>query len=129
MTEPPAFMRVLGIAIEHADEEEAVLRMDVPETLVTPFGTVHGGVIAALFDTALAVAIARRLPAPERIATHNLNVSYVAFARDRLLRCRARVVSLRTTVVLAEGEVLDGAGRLVAKALGTFGVRRPQTES
>jgi len=102
VTEPPAFMRVLGLAIEHADEEEAVLRMDVPETLVTPFGTVHGGVIAVLFDTALAVAIARRLPAPDRIATHNLNVSYVAFARDRLLRCRARVVSLRTTVALAE---------------------------
>jgi len=127
--EPPAFMRVLGLAIEHADEEEAVLRMDVPDTLVTPFGTVHGGVIAALFDTALAVAIARRLPAPNRIATHNLNVNYVAFARDRLLRCRARVVSLRTTVALAEGEVLDGAGRLVAKALGTFGVRRPAAEA
>ena len=56
MIEPPAFMRALGFAIEHADEEEAVLRMDVPDTLVTPFGTVHGGVIAALFDTALAVA-------------------------------------------------------------------------
>ena len=41
MTEPPAFMRVLGLAIDHADEEEAVLRMDVPETLLTPFGTVH----------------------------------------------------------------------------------------
>jgi len=122
-------MRVLGLAIDHADEEEAVLRMDVPETLLTPFGTVHGGVIAVLFDTALAVAIARRLPAPNRIATHNLNVSYVAFARDRLLRCRAWVVSLRTTVALAEGEVRDGAGRLVAKALGTFGVRRPPTES
>jgi uncharacterized protein (TIGR00369 family) len=122
-------MRVLGLAIDHADEEEAVLHMDVPETLVTPFGTVHGGAIAVLFDTALAVAIARRLPAPNRIATHNLNVSYVAFARDRLLRCRAWVVSLRTTVALAEGEVRDGAGRLVAKALGTFGVRRPAPES
>jgi uncharacterized protein (TIGR00369 family) len=120
-------MRVLGLAIERADEAEAVLRMDVPETLVTPFGTVHGGVIAVLFDTALAVAIARRLPAPNRIATHNLNVSYVAFTRDRVLRCRAWVVSLRTTVALAEGEVLDGAGRLVAKALGTFGVRRSAT--
>jgi len=121
-------MRVLGRAIERADQTEALLRMDVPETLVTPFGTVHGGVIAVLFDTALAVAIARRLPAPNRIATHNLNVSYVAFTRDPVLRCRAWVVSLRTTVALAEGEVLDGAGRLVAKALGTFGVRRSATE-
>ena len=63
--------------------------MDVPEALLSPFGTVHGGVIATLFDTGLAVAIARRLEPADRIATHNLNVTYVAFTRDRVLRCRA----------------------------------------
>jgi len=120
----PGFWELLGFAIERADESEAVLRMDVPETLLSPFGTVHGGVIATLFDTGLAVAIARRLDPGDRIATHNLNVTYVAFTRDRVLRCRARVVSLRRTVAVSEGEVLAGAGTLVAKALGTFGIRR-----
>jgi acyl-coenzyme A thioesterase PaaI-like protein len=52
-------------------------------------------------------------------------VTYVAFTRDRVLRCRARVVSLRRTVAVAEGEVVAAAdGVLVAKALGTFGLRR-----
>jgi uncharacterized protein (TIGR00369 family) len=97
--------------------------MDVPEALVSPFGTVHGGSIATLCDTALAVAIARRLAARDRIATHNLNVTYVAFTRERSLHCRARVVSLRRSIAVAEGEVTAG-GKLVAKALGTFGVRR-----
>ena len=120
----PAFMRALGLSIEHADEREAVLRMDVPDGLMSPFGTVHGGAIAALFDTGLAVAIARRLDPADRIATHNLNVSYVTFARDRRLQCRARVVSLRTAVAIAEGEVLTATGGLVAKAVGTFGIRR-----
>jgi acyl-CoA thioesterase len=120
----PGFWELLGFTIERADESEAVLRMDVPETLLSPFGTVHGGVIATLFDTGLAVAIARRLDPEDRIATHNLNVTYVAFTRDRVLRCRARVVSLRRTVAVSEGEVLAGDGTLVAKALGTFGIRR-----
>jgi acyl-CoA thioesterase len=120
----PGFWELLGFAIERADESEAVLRMDVPETLLSPFGTVHGGVIATLFDTGLAVAIARRLDPADRIATHNLNVTYVAFTRDRVLRCRARVVSLRRTVAVSEGEVLADDGTLVAKALGTFGIRR-----
>jgi uncharacterized protein (TIGR00369 family) len=97
--------------------------MDVAEPLLTPFGTVHGGSIATLCDTALAVAIARRLAPADRIATHNLNVTYVAFARERTLHCRARVVSLRRSIAVAEGEV-EAGGRLVAKALGTFGVRR-----
>jgi uncharacterized protein (TIGR00369 family) len=120
----PAFMEVLGLRIERADEVEAVVRMDVPDTLMSPFGAVHGGVIAALFDTGLAVAVARRLAAEDRVATHNLNVTYVAFSRERLLFCRARVVSLRRSVAVAEGEVHSESGTLVAKALGTFGVRR-----
>jgi len=48
----------------------------------------------------------------------------VTFSRDRVLRCHARVVSLRTAVAIAEGEVIGPDGALVAKALGTFGVRR-----
>jgi uncharacterized protein (TIGR00369 family) len=120
----PGFWELLGFTIEGADESGAVLRMDVPETLLSPFGTVHGGIIATLFDTGLAVAIARRLDPDDRIATHNLNVTYVAFTRARVLRCRARVVSLRRTVAVAEGEVIAAEDALVAKALGTFGVRR-----
>jgi uncharacterized protein (TIGR00369 family) len=120
----PAFMELLGLSIERADEHEAVVRMDVPDALITPLGTVHGGVIAAHFDTAFGVAIARRLTGLDRIATHNLTVTYVAFSREQVLLCRARVVSLRRSVAVVEGEVVGASGTLVAKALGTFGVRR-----
>ena len=121
----PAVMDVLGLQLERADEHEAVVRMDVPDALMTPFATVHGGFIAALFDTALAIAIARRLDAPDRIATHSLTVSYVSFSREQVLFCRTRVVSLRRSVAVVEGEVVTERGTLVAKALGTFAVRRP----
>lgn len=120
----PAFMEMLGLSIDRADEHEAVVRMDVPDDLITPLGTVHGGVIAALFDTGLAIAIARRLSGLDRIATHSLTVTYVAFTREQVLLCRARVVSLRRSVAVVEGEVVAESGTMVAKALGTFGVRR-----
>ncbi len=126
MSAVPGFMALLGLTIEHADAEEAVVRMDVPDALMSPFGAVHGGFIAALLDTSLGIAIAlhRRLDAADRIATHSLNVTYVAFSREQLLFCRTRVVSLRKAVAVVEGEVTTGDGTLVAKALGTFGVRR-----
>jgi len=122
--ERPGFMDVLGLHVEQMEDGEAVVRMEVPDALMSPFGAVHGGVIAALFDTGLAIAVARRLGAPERIATHNLNVTYVAFAREQRLFCRSRVISLRRSVAVAEGEVTTAGGTLVAKAIGTFGVRR-----
>jgi uncharacterized protein (TIGR00369 family) len=120
----PEFMRVFGLSIARADEDEAVLDIAVPDSLMSPFGAVHGGLIAAAFDTGLALALARRLEPTDRIATHNLNVSYVTFAREQRLRCRSRVVSLRTRVGIAEGEIETEAGVLIAKALGTFGIRR-----
>jgi acyl-CoA thioesterase len=121
----PDFWTHLGIAIESGDGDEAVLRMDVPEALLSPFGTVHGGALATLFDTALAVAVARQLEPPgDRVATRDLHVTFVSFTRERVLHCRARLVSLRRRMAVAEGEVVAGDGTLVAKALATFDVKR-----
>lgn len=120
----PGFWELLGLAIESATEDGVLVRMEAPDAFRSPFGTVHGGLVATLLDTALAVAIARRLAPVDRIATHNLNVTYVAFTREAVLRCRARVVRVGRTVAIAEGEVTAADGALVAKALGTFGVRR-----
>jgi len=120
----PDFWPLFGFTIEHADERDAVLRMDVPPALLSPFGTVHGGVIAVLFDTGLALAVVRRLAPEDRVATHALNVTYVSFARAAVLRCRARVLRLGRAIAVAEGDVTTDAGDLVAKATGTFGVHR-----
>jgi uncharacterized protein (TIGR00369 family) len=124
VTTPPDFFTALGLTIERTTDDEAVVRMDTPANLMSPFGAVTGGAVAALLDTALAIAIAHRLDPSDRVATHNLNVTYVAFSRERRLECRARVVSLRRSVAVAQGDVLRADGTLVATALGTFGVRR-----
>ena len=124
----PDFWRALGLAIVATGEEDAVVEMTSPDWAISPFGTVHGGAISMFCDTALAVAIARRLSGPEdRIATHQLTISYASFTTDRVLRCHAKLASLTRTVAVAEGEVRDESDRLVAKALGTFGVRRRST--
>jgi uncharacterized protein (TIGR00369 family) len=121
----PDFWVALGLAIVSTADAEAVVEMTCPDWAMSPFGTVHGGAISMFCDTALAVAVARQVSGPDdRIATHQLTVSYAAFTSERVLRCHARLASLTRTVAVAEGEVRDPGGRLVAKALGTFGVRR-----
>jgi len=119
------FWTALGLAVAESEDGGAVADLTVPDWLMSPFGTVHGGALAMVFDTVLAVAIVRRLDGPEdRVATHQLTVSYATFTGARRLRCHARVVRLARTVAIAEGEITDPEGTLVAKALGTFGVRR-----
>lgn len=121
----PDFWQALGLVVVSSDDAGAVVEMTAPDWAMSPFGTVHGGALAMFFDTALAVAIARHVnPPDDRIATHQLSVTYSTFTRTRVLRCHARVVSLTRTVAVAEGEIRDGDDAVVAKALGTFGVRR-----
>ncbi len=124
MSAAPTFWHAFNLSIERSGADEAVLRMDVPASLMSPFGQVHGGAVAMLFDAGMAMAVAQRLAAEDRIATHNLNVSYVAFADEPVLRCHARVLSLRRTVAVVEAEAVTGSGVLVAKAVATFGLRR-----
>jgi uncharacterized protein (TIGR00369 family) len=121
----PDFWRALGLKIVSVGDEDVVVEMAVPDWAMSPFGTVHGGALAMFFDTALAVAVARRMDGPDdRIATHQLSVTYSTFTSARVLRCHAKLVSLARTVAVAAGEIRDADDGVVASALGTFGVRR-----
>jgi uncharacterized protein (TIGR00369 family) len=120
----PDFFHYLGISIDRATSEEAVLRMQVPKGLLSPFGLVHGGAIAALIDTAMGVAVVCRLSPRDRTATHELNINYISFAKPPVVIATARVVRVGRTVAHAEAEARAEDGTLIAKALATFGVVR-----
>jgi uncharacterized protein (TIGR00369 family) len=123
--ELPAFFGYLGLTVVSARADEVAVRMTVPQGLYSPYGMVHGGAIAALIDTAFGIAVACRLGAGSRTATHELNINYISFSRGPTLLCRARVLRLGRAVASIEGEVLHEANdALIAKALGTFGVFR-----
>ena len=120
----PEFFHFLGMSVVEASAEQVVLRMNVPKGFRSPYDRVHGGAIAALIDTAFGAAVATRLGPSGRTATHELSVSYVSFAAEHTLVATARVLGMGKTVATVEGEVSTDDGRLVAKALGTFGVFR-----
>lgn len=120
----PEFFHFLGMSPVELSQEQCTIRMDVPKAFRSPFDRVHGGAIAALIDTALGVAVAVQLGLNARTATHELSVSYISFAPEHTLLCTSRVLGMGRTVATVEGEVRTEDGRLVAKALGTFGVFR-----
>jgi uncharacterized protein (TIGR00369 family) len=127
--EPPAFFPYLGMTVERVGEDEAVVRMDTPDGLMSPYGPVHGGAIAALVDTAIGVVIGGRLGEGERTATHQLNLNYISFADERRVIATARIVRLGRTAAHVEAEVRTASGKLVVKALATFAVLRRRESS
>ena len=59
----PPFARLLGFEIEAIEEGKVTFAMTPAEFHYNPFGVMHGGVAASLFDSALGCAVQSLLPA------------------------------------------------------------------
>lgn len=52
----PTIHRALGFRLDEIEEGRAVFNGEPTEDVLNPMGTVHGGFISALFDSAMACA-------------------------------------------------------------------------
>jgi uncharacterized protein (TIGR00369 family) len=93
--------------------------LDVTERHENPMGTVHGGILCDLADAAMGTAFFSTLEDGESFTTLELKINFLRpFWTGRLL-ARGRVVSRGRTVGLAECDVEDSDGRLIARASST----------
>lgn len=122
--ELPPFFAALGYSVEELGEDRVVFRMDAPKSFYTPYGAVHGGIVAALMDTVGGAVVAMKLTPADRIATHSLQVSFTSFVREPSCRCIGRLVAMGRSVATVEIEVRKEDGTVAAKGLGTFGIFR-----
>ena len=74
-----------------------------------PSGVVHGGVTAAVLDTAMAAAVQSTLAAGVGVATVDLHVSYLRpLGPDTgRVQCEGRVIRVGRRVASAEGQIND----------------------
>ena len=83
-----------------------------------PLGTVHGGVISALLDTAAGCSVHSLLAAGEMYTSLDLTVKFLrpVTVESGRLWAGGRVVHRGRRTALAEAQLLDESGRLVAHA-------------
>ena len=112
---------LLGFVPESVGKGRAVLRMDVKEHHRQLHDVVHGGVLAALADTAAAVAAYTSVPEAVEIVTIELKINYLIPVPEGRIRAEAVVLRAGRNVVVAECEIRTQENALAAKALLTFG--------
>lgn len=115
----------LGFRLVGAEEGRAVFEGDPGEHLFNPMGTVHGGFMATLLDSALGTAVLTALPAGRAYTTVQLGVHLVrpVFATTPALRCEGRTVHVGRTTATAEARVVGAEdGRLYAHGTTTCAV-------
>ena len=116
-------VRLLGMKLARLAPGRVTLLLDVEPRHSHPYG-VHGGVLAALADTALAMAILTRLPPRVWISTVEMKINYLSAHQRGRLRAEARVLRLGKRLAVGEVEIRNAARQLVAKSLLTYSIRR-----
>jgi uncharacterized protein (TIGR00369 family) len=114
---PPAG-KLLGREVVEVDQEKggAVLRFRAQPEFLNRHGTVQGGLLCAMLDSATALALYAVLPADSTALTANLNVSFLKPAKLGTFTATSRLVSRDERNAETVGELRDEDGVLVATA-------------
>ena len=114
------FAKLLGIEIDSVEPGHAVLSMRVRDDLKQNHGIAHGGSVAALIDSAMAIAIMPMLAENERTTTVDLTIHYMRPVTEGTARASARVVRAGRRVITVSAELFNHKGDLAATALSTY---------
>jgi len=120
---PPNCDLTLGmVCVDKSEPGITVWEMPADERFANPVGVLQGGFLAACCDSAMgAASITWAQGRKVTSANAELKVSFLAPVRPGgVLTCTSRVISGGRRVAFVEAEVVDAAGRLVAKASSTY---------
>jgi uncharacterized protein (TIGR00369 family) len=123
----PPVARTLDFAPVMVEPGVVVFEFVPAEFHYNPIGSVHGGVIATLCDSACGCAVQSKLPAGAFYTSLDLSVKFLrpVTAGTRPLRCEGSVTHLGGRSALATARLTDADGKLYAYATSSCMVFRP----
>lgn len=113
------FDQLIGLKNETAPPGQARISLDQQPEVENLQGTVHGGVVMTLLDSAMARAAMSRAGESASVLSVNLTVSFLKPAKGRL-SAHGQVVGGGKSLCFCEGHVADESGNIVASGSGVF---------
>jgi uncharacterized protein (TIGR00369 family) len=118
---PPPSLELLGLVIDEAKEGRVIMSMAPAEEHYNAAGTVHGGIISTLLDSAMGNVVHSTLPVGRGYTTLEIKVNYLRAVTPATGRVRAEAATVHVgrQTAMAQARLLDAAGRLYAQASAT----------
>ena len=118
---PPPIALLIGMWITEVNEGRVVFAVEPSEYHYNPLGTVHGGVMATLLDSALGCAIQSMLPAGTSYTTLELKVNYLRpiTTQTGTVYAEGKIIHVGGRIATAEGRLADARGKLYAHGTTT----------
>ena len=118
------YTAVLGVRVLASAPEEVRARVDWDATRCTTGGSLHGGVVMGLADTSGATCAFLNLPeGATGTTTIESKTNFLRGVRDGHIEAVSRPLHTGRSTIVVETDVLDAAGRRVAKVIQTQAVR------
>jgi len=117
----PPIMSLIDLARLTAEEGRVTVELDPQEFHYNPLGTMHGGIISTLLDTAAACSVHTTLPAGVGYTSLDLTVKFLRpiTLKTGRITCTGSVLQKGRRTALAEARLTDSADRLLAYASST----------
>jgi len=117
----PPFAETSNIWLSVAEHGRVVFEAVPQYRFLNPLGTIHGGWISTLIDSAMGCAVHSILKPGFGYTTVDMTVSFVraAFPESGKLTCEGKIVHSGGRIATAEGRVLDSSGKLIAHGTET----------
>ena len=121
---PIPFARLLGLALPFAEPGRVTFSHTPGELWLNPMGTVHGGVIGTLLDTAMGMAVQSTLPAGAAFTTLEYKVNFLRPVLESTgeVFAEGTVLHAGRTQSVVEARLVDASGKLYALATSTCAI-------
>ncbi len=112
----PPFAPTMLIDLVEVGEGRVAFRGQPDFSFLNPMGTVHGGWIATILDSAMGCAVHSTLKPGQLYTTTAMTINYVRplMADSGEVRCEATTVYSGARMATSEGRLIDGKGRVIA---------------
>jgi len=117
--------RLLGCSFSEFRPGRLRAELEVRPELLTPFGNMHGGVLAALCDHILGCVCDPHMKLGQRAATTEFKLNYRAPVSQGTVAAEAEIVSMARTTAVVRIKVKND-DRVVCIAQGTVLLRDPR---
>jgi len=118
------FFCLMGIEVVSFEPGKALLKMPVRPDMHNGVGWLQGGMLAAIADEAMALALYPLLSGTEGIATISESTTFIKGVKDGVIFAEGRVIKKGRRVAFMEGEVWteNGTRTMLSRTSAAFAV-------
>jgi uncharacterized protein (TIGR00369 family) len=116
---PPPIAQLIGFKLIDIQPGQTTVEFQAGPQHANPMGTLHGGILCDIADAAMGMAFFTLLDEGQSFTTLELKINFLKPVWNARLTAIGRIVKAGRMVGLAECDVTDEGGSLVARASST----------